>query len=260
MNGNCLLKFVQMVANYDQHKTKQNSCLNLFCHTEQRPEFIVVCDIDNCLYYNDECCKAEKEHYLKLEKKLFEEFKDSKKKLLTLKDLKREYFSSRIGIHKYYRKPIEDIIRDDFNCVENYIEKNEELIEILTRIKYPKYCFTNAFPNKAEKILKKLEVEDCFKKVFCSIDDPKKVEQWITKPQKEAFEFVEKYLGIDKNETSIIFFDDSLENIIMAKEVGWIAYHVTKEEDIVTKLKQFENEYLKLFSPNPIPHNITITA
>lgn len=211
-------------------------------------KYVLVFDIDYCLYNNEECKKAENLANGNLEKSLIQEWiqNKSKAKSLSISELKSKYGSSREGIHKFYGKDMEFIIKNDFNEVEKFIGKNTELIKELESIPYEKHCFTNAFPLKAKKILQKLEVEHCFKSVFCSIDDFKKHNVWITKPKPDAYRFVQSQLKLE-NDTQIVFFDDRDDNIKTARsdEFKWIAYHVTPGNDIISRIKQFKREHLE---------------
>lgn len=243
-----LSKYIQMIPTLAiQENPRQESIEFLPKPTQQK--FVLLFDIDYCLYYDEQCKKAEKENNMMIENELINEWLEANKssdlKPKTKQDLKREYGSSREGMFNFYGKPMDYVINQDFNKVHHYISRNDELIEEIEKIPYTKYCFTNGFPHKASLILNKLEIEEYFSAVFCSIDDYEKHRKWILKPNPEAYRFVINQLSLDKD-TKIVFFDDSKENIQMAQseEFQWIAYHVTPENDIVARLRQFRSEHM----------------
>lgn len=247
-----LTKYIQILLNYNFNELSQDEkhyISQVVSSKDDNLNYILLFDIDYCLYDSEECRMAEKKHIQESEAILIEEWASNPlnagKYPMTYKDLKKTYGSTRIGMCKFFGKTIREAMAIDFNDVEKYIERNDGLIEDLKSLNLPKFCFTNAFPHKAKSILEKLEIESFFKGVFCTIDESKTISQWITKPKDEAYRFVQSYLNPDPN-TKIVFFDDSIENIATAQkpEFNWITYHVTKYQDIRKCIEIFKHEYL----------------
>lgn len=248
-----LAKYIQILMNYDFNnilKEKQY-IYSLVNKKTNDLNFILVFDIDYCLYYSKECREAEIKHNEKNEENLAKEWLanplNAGKKPMKYKDLREAFGSVKKGICLFYEKSIQESMKYDFSDVERFIQRNEGLIEDLRNLEFPKFCFTNSFPYKARKNLNTLGIEYLFERVFCTLDDDSKdISQWTTKPEDEAFRFVQNYLGPDEN-TRIVFFDDSIENIKVAQkpEFNWITYHVTPDQDIRKCLEMFRKEYLK---------------
>ncbi|ORD95461.1 hypothetical protein A0H76_789 [Hepatospora eriocheir] len=99
--------------------------------------------------------------------------------------------------------------------------KDNDLIFILSKIRHPKYAFTNARKEFAQKILRDLGIEKYFKAVFHP-NIPSKRKPILFKPMKDSFKFVQKFLRI-KNPKLITFYDDKEKNIKIAKMLGWNA-------------------------------------
>lgn len=96
--------------------------------------------------------------------------------------------------------------------------------------KLPIYAFTNS--NRThEKVWSKRfsEILSLFQSVFNSSDIGKR------KPEPEAFQIVADSIGFKLNQ--MVFYDDSIENIIGAKNVGLRAVHVKSISDIEESFK-----------------------
>ena len=134
-----------------------------------------------------------------------------------------EYFTS-------LRKSLEiDISNSQFEDGWNAIYKGEfpGISDLLNKIKdtFPIYAFTNS--NHAHQKVwsrKYSNTLSIFQTVFNSSEIGKR------KPESEAFEFVAKHIGVNLYE--MVFYDDSIENIIGAKKVGLNTVHVRSIEDI----------------------------
>lgn len=211
-------------------------------------DYVMVFDIDLCLFTHALAKRAEADHHVKLEKKLFDEYylKNPSGTALppkTMKQLFEEYGSYTEGLLSFYGK---DDVWSRENCwydIEEHIERDGELIKALNELPFEKYCFTNGFEKRARRILQKLGIEDFFITVFCVNDELEKDDKMrIRKPNPESYKFVQPKVKRYEN-TKIIFFDDLEENLEMARSFGWITYHITPENDIYARLKQFKQEH-----------------
>lgn len=109
------------------------------------------------------------------------------------------------------------------------IEDNE-LKNYLSKIIGNKIIFTNATFNHAKKILNTLNIRQYFDKII-DIKDLK----YIPKPDSNAYEIFINKANINKLELSnTIFVEDTVKNLIPAKEIGmttvWIRNDLNKNE------------------------------
>lgn len=185
-------------------------------------EKVLIFDIDQCLYHVPELEHFEftsiRTAFLSLSK-LTEQVADG---IFSTVDLYRMAFFKVLDMHPSdFCRTYED------EHPPRFIERDPQLIELLSKIKIRKFCFTNGTKNRASKILQHMGIEDLFECVICtdSVDT-----EFICKPQPLAFQFVEDYLGIT-NRSSVYFYDDSEKNINGATAFGWNAY-VVKDGNI----------------------------
>lgn len=175
-------------------------------------EKILIFDIDQCLYHAPEMEEYEvtsiKTAFLNLSKLSEIDWETNQSK----HNLYRETFHVILGIH-----PKEFCDKYENHHPLQFIKKDPELIEILSKIKTRKFCFTNGSIVRASKILQHMELDHLFEVVICN--DAEETE-FICKPQEAAFKFVDRYLGI-KDRKKVYFFDDSQKNINAANTYGW---------------------------------------
>ena len=96
------------------------------------------------------------------------------------------------------------------------LKKNDQLISKLRILEGKKIIFTNATSKHAKKILNILELEDDFDQII----DIKDLE-YIPKPDKRSYKKLLECLNINKeNLDKTIFFEDTVKNLIPAKELG----------------------------------------
>ena len=122
------------------------------------------------------------------------------------------------------------------------------LINLFNRLPYKSFIFTNGTNDHAELIIEKMQIFS-FKKIFARDTIP------YMKPHIKSFEFVQKnilysdYNTDEKN--TFIFFDDLLENLQMAKKLGWYTiwihpkYHTSSNYDFIDN--SFPNIYDALY-------------
>ena len=96
------------------------------------------------------------------------------------------------------------------------LEKNDQLISKIRLLEGKKIIFTNATSNHAKKILKILELEHDFDQII----DIKDLE-YIPKPDKRSYKKLLECLNLNKeNLDKTIFFEDTVKNLIPAKQLG----------------------------------------
>ena len=96
------------------------------------------------------------------------------------------------------------------------LEKNDQLISKIRILEGKKIIFTNATSEHAKKILKILELEHDFDQII----DIKDLE-YIPKPDKRSYKKLLECLNLNKeNLDKTIFFEDTVKNLIPAKELG----------------------------------------
>ena len=96
------------------------------------------------------------------------------------------------------------------------LKKNDQLISKIRILEGKKIIFTNATAKHAKKILKILELELDFDQII----DIKDLE-YIPKPDKRSYKKLLECLNLKKeNLDKTIFFEDTVKNLIPAKELG----------------------------------------
>jgi len=110
------------------------------------------------------------------------------------------------------------------------LKKNDQLISKIRILEGKKIIFTNATSKHAKKILKILELEDDFDQII----DIKDLE-YIPKPDKRSYKKLLKCLNLNKeNLDKTIFFEDTVKNLIPAKELGittvWIKNSINEKD------------------------------
>ncbi len=114
-----------------------------------------------------------------------------------------------------------------------YVGEIPAVLTLLSNVreKLPVYAFTNS--NLAHQLVwskKFRHVLNLFRDVFVSSEIGKR------KPEPAAFNFISSKIGVELE--NILFFDDSLENIVGAKKIGLQTVHVTSPKDIEIGLKE----------------------
>lgn len=111
-----------------------------------------------------------------------------------------------------------------------YLSADERLRSFLLSLEgVRRCCFTNGPRDRAENILTKMGILDCFEVVICIGKNDK---TFCYKPRTESYDFVTKVLGIE-TPGNVHFFDDSEANISKAREVGWNGWLMTGECNII---------------------------
>ena len=96
------------------------------------------------------------------------------------------------------------------------LKKNDQLISKIRILEGKKIIFTNATSKHAKKILKILELEDDFDQII----DIKDLD-YIPKPDERSYKKLLECLNLNKESLDkTIFFEDTVKNLIPAKELG----------------------------------------
>lgn len=125
--------------------------------------------------------------------------------------------------------------------IEKILKPNPILKESLQNIPLKKFIFTNADSRHAKRVLKALEVHDC----FIDIIDIIKMSPFC-KPQKEAFHLALDYIH-EPASKNCIFIDDSTHNTKIARELGFQTIYIgkgidpTKYDARIERLEELEN-------------------
>ena len=113
---------------------------------------------------------------------------------------------------------IDDTLYKHKTKFTNYdnITEDRQLTRLINSIKLPKYIYTNAMFSHANSIVNKLNIENNFLKIYSRDTIPS------MKPQMDSAISVENDIRNNNDKvTSIIFFDDLLENLNTGKNKGW---------------------------------------
>ena len=110
------------------------------------------------------------------------------------------------------------------------LKKNDQLISKIRILEGKKIIFTNATSKHAKKILNILELEHDFDQII----DIKDLE-YIPKPDKRSYKKLLECLNLNKeNLNKTIFFEDTVKNLIPAKELGittlWIKNSINEKD------------------------------
>ncbi len=133
-----------------------------------------------------------------------------------------------------YDLPIEQ--RFDYSLLKNDLQLNYLLEELPCK----KLIFTNGTFDHGIRCIEKMNITKNFEKLIArdTIND--------LKPKMSSFKsFID--LTKIKNSDKCIFFEDSIDNLIQAKNLGWITVLITKENIINENIDfQFSNIYVAL--------------
>ena len=112
------------------------------------------------------------------------------------------------------------------------LKKNDQLISKIRILEGKKIIFTNATSKHAKKILNILELEHDFDQII----DIKDLE-YIPKPDKRSYKKLLECLNLNKeNLNKTIFVEDTVKNLIPAKELGittvWMKNSINEKDFI----------------------------
>lgn len=102
----------------------------------------------------------------------------------------------------------------------SFLKKDSKLKLIIQTLNGTKVIMTNSIQTHCQMILNRLDLMDSFDYIF-----DRNLTKYI-KPQPEVYLKLINKLNITSSDT-VIFFDDSPVNLIMAKKFGWITILIT---------------------------------
>ena len=101
------------------------------------------------------------------------------------------------------------------------IQTDLELKKLLSKCKGPCYIYTNGTGGHALDVIEKMNIKDQFEKIYSRDTIP------YMKPLYESFSRVHLDLSErDPLPKVVFFFDDLLENLETAKQLGWITFWI----------------------------------
>ena len=126
----------------------------------------------------------------------------------------------------------------DFNY--KYLKNDFQLNYLLKKLPFKKFIFTNGTFNHGIVCLDKLNILNNFDKMIArdTIND--------LKPNISSFKQFINLTNIE-NKDKCVFFEDNIDNLIQAKNFGWITVLITKENIINENIDfQFSNIHVAL--------------
>jgi putative hydrolase of the HAD superfamily len=131
------------------------------------------------------------------------------------KTLFTKYGTTMRGLQQVYGIDERDYLKFVHDVpVEEFLNPDQELLELLQTIEGEKYIFTNADTAHAERVLRRLGIFEC----FTSTIDILALSPFC-KPQKEAFTRALESAKVDEP-CHCLMIDDSTANTIMARSLG----------------------------------------
>jgi pyrimidine 5'-nucleotidase len=110
--------------------------------------------------------------------------------------------------------------------LENYLQPNLALYQALKALPFRKVIFTNADTNHAMHVLKTVGIDSLIDQVI----DILMVSPYC-KPQKESFQKALESSG-DQDPTTIAYFDDNVENLAVARQMGFYTVKVGRKTSL----------------------------
>jgi len=136
---------------------------------------------------------------------------------------------SRLG----YTGSVDEIIQCWFSGDANLdFELLEEINNLKQVVDAKAFLATNQEKYRAEYIWEELGLKGYFDGIFYSAS------VGTMKTDIAFYEHIHRKLGISPESNAILFFDDSEENIVAAKNAGWKAYHYKSIVDFKNTLVQ----------------------
>lgn len=141
--------------------------------------------------------------------------------------LRQKYFetygTTLRGLQAHY-----DVDTDDYLAfvhdlpLEQFIEPDPHLRDLLISLPQKRWVFTNADANHAKRVLNILGMSECFEGII----DIRAVD-FTCKPDRLAYQKA-LALAADADPTQCAIFDDTVRNLLPAKELGFYTVLVTK--------------------------------
>lgn len=132
--------------------------------------------------------------------------------------------------------------------IEEYIPPDPGLRALLISLPQPKWIFTNADSNHAERVLGILGVQDCFEGII----DVRAL-GFLCKPEKDAYQRAISLVNGNDPEQCVLF-DDSARNLEPARKLGFTTVLVGTDQNhpaanyAVNSLKELRQVFPRLWS------------
>lgn len=168
------------------------------------------------------------------------EVSDIRQKLFT------EHGTTMRGLQKLYDIDVKEYLQFVHNVpVADILKPDPGLRSFLRTLRFPKYIFTNADVNHADRVLKAMQIENEIQGII----DILAMEPWC-KPQLPAFLSALKIIG-DPDPQKCILIDDTPKNLEIARSLGFwtvlVKEGIKKETDqgIIPCIDEFREVYEK---------------
>ena len=188
-------------------------------------------DLDNTLYSGDTKVfdQVDKKMSSFISDKLKVSLEDAKK---IQKNYFHEYNTTLNGMIKNHSIDAEEFLKFVHDVDLNFLEKNQDLQNELTKLIGKKYIFTNGSKAHASNVTKRIGIENLFDGVFDIVDS-----DFIPKPSIEPYKKIIQKYGIDPE--YCIFIEDIARNLKPAYELGMKTVWIKNNEPWAAK---FSNE------------------
>jgi putative hydrolase of the HAD superfamily len=135
-------------------------------------------------------------------------------------ELRRKYYQSYgttlRGLQLHHHVDTDDYLAYVHDLpLEDFIQPDLQLRNLLLGLPQRKWIFTNADKNHASRVLKIIGISDCFDGIL----DVTAI-GFLCKPEVEAYQRALTLANVDNPENSILL-DDSIRNLIPAKDLGF---------------------------------------
>ena len=134
-------------------------------------------------------------------------------------ELRKHYFetygTTLRGLQLHYQVDADDYLQFVHDIpLHEYIQPDQELREMVRTLPYRKFIFTNADAHHAERVLRVMDMLDCFDGII----DVRAI-NFYCKPEMEAYQIALQKADVHDPQT-VIYLDDSLSNLIPATQLG----------------------------------------
>ena len=133
------------------------------------------------------------------------------------------------GLQHFYDIDTEDYLHYVHNLpLADYLRPDPAVRRLILGLRQEKWIFTNADKPHAERVLKVLELEDCFRGVI----DVRSI-QFHSKPEPEAYMLALQIAG-ESDPRNCVIIDDSLRNLLPAHRIGFTTVLVNPHPPALT--------------------------
>ena len=188
-------------------------------------------DLDNTLYSGDTKVfdQVDKKMSFFISKKLNINLEEAKK---IQKNYFQEYHTTLNGMIKNHNIDAEEFLQYVHDVNLNFLKKDLNLQNELTKLMGKKYIFTNGSKAHASNVTKRIGIENLFDGVFDIIDS-----DFIPKPSIEPYKKIIQKYGIEPD--YCIFIEDIARNLKPAHELGMKTVWIKNDEPWAA---EFSNE------------------